>query len=136
MSENIVKVEVPMGDGETLNANGRIYTKEVINKIVEYTNTKEIYLTNKKTEFDPKSPVISEEIYGVVKSAKEKDGRIELEVQCLRPETKELLEKNFYNVVPNGIGKINENKEVCNYELSFYCITDNSAFVVKPKKID
>jgi len=120
---------LPFGDGVTPNKNGRIYTKESVEKIVDKIKEGPIPITYQKTEFNPNKPVDLHDTLGHVIDSKYDESTNKIEITCnmFSEEAMKFIEHGF-KVVPNGIGDINEAKEVVNYELKFFSITPNSAF--------
>lgn len=121
---------VPFGDGP--NANGRIYRRETVEEMAEVINSKQYPITDQVTEIDPNGKVNLQDIRGFTESASYNEDGNRLEVTCkVTDDIAKLLEGGF-KVVPNGIGDIDsETKEVKDYSLVQFSITDNSAFEEK-----
>lgn len=125
---NKITVTIPFGTEP--NKNGRIYTKETVEKIVESVNDTNLpyFITEPCLEFDPNNCPNLDKAIGIVKSATlQDDNRVDFECK-VNDETLKLLE-NGIKVVPNGVGDINpETKEVTDYGLKFFSISADSAF--------
>lgn len=121
---------VPFGDEP--NANGRIYRRETVEEMAEVINSKQYPITDQVTEIDPNGKVNLQDIRGFTESASYNEDGNRLEVTCkVTDDIAKLLEGGF-KVVPNGIGDIDsETKEVKDYSLVQFSITDNSAFEEK-----
>lgn len=120
------KFEIPFGDQP--NANGRIYPKELVKKMVEEMNNKQFPITTEKTEFDANKPFDNKEIIGVTTSAvHHDDNRVVVECKVNDDTLYEHL-KLGVDIVPNGVGNLKETGEVTDYQLKFFSITGNSAF--------
>lgn len=121
---------VPFGDEP--NANGRIYRRETVEEMAEVINSKQYPITDQVTEIDPNGKVNLQDIRGFTESASYNEDGNRLEVTCkVTDDIAKLLEGGF-KVVPNGIGDIDsETKEIKDYSLVQFSITDNSAFEEK-----
>lgn len=124
------KINFNLDFGNEPNANGRIYSSDVINKISEKINNGTIYLTNEVTSFNPNDVIgMSNSIGEVVSAKKVDDTKLEISVCVNDTLTKEMIENGMLDIVPNGTGNINEDtKYVEDYELKFFSVSTDSAF--------
>ncbi len=122
-----IKVTIPFGNGP--NRNGRCYSPEVVKQMVDNIIQNKFPVTNPVTEIT--SSVEEKDIIGWTKEAdyNEDGNRIELTCDINSEDVITLLESGF-KIVPNGIGDIDsETKQVKDYSLVQFSITNDSAFV-------
>jgi len=121
-----IKISIPFG--KEPNLNGRVYPPEVVKEMVENINKKKIPLTNPVTEIT--AQVNLKDVIGWLEEAtyNEDGNRIELTCDVISEEAFELIKRGF-KIVPNGIGEIDsETRQVKDYSLVQFSITNDSAF--------
>lgn len=126
----MTKIVATIPFGNKPNANGRIYPKEIVKKMVEDINTNNYVLTTTQEYFNPEDILSNSEKIGETESASyiESENRLELTLH-VSDDASKLFESKLLKVVPNGVGEINpDTKEVYNYKLSHFSITCKSAF--------
>lgn len=124
-----IEFEIPFGDQP--NANGRVYSKEVVEKITKEINEKPFLILPHSTNFI-NNPSISDTVgytVSAINNVEKNSISITAKVQNF---VKTALE-NVYNIVPNGIGNYEDEngegkKVVRDYELKYLSITDDSSF--------
>ena len=120
------KIDIPFGNEP--NRNGRCYPPEIVKEMVDVISKKKIPVTTPVTEITEK--VNMKDVIGWSEEAtyKEDGNRIELTCDTISDESLDLL-KNGFTIVPNGIGEIDsETKQVKDYSLVQFSITNDSAF--------
>jgi len=111
-----------------LNANNRMYRTDVVEKaITEYVG-KEAYLEHSQTRESPEVNI--ENVIGVVTDMYIKDdlllGNIDIISRC-PPVLKEGFESGEFVVRPFGIGTIDEHRQVQDYKLVGFILTNDPA---------
>ena len=114
-SIDLIKMDVPT-------ANGRIYSKEAINKLVEETNKKTVV----PLHFNLGSDLAS--IVGIVKNAKVVDDQIVVKIQLLdTPKAVNikaaLHDRKAFCITPTTVGLVDENHQVTVQDVKHYNIT-------------
>lgn len=119
---NKIIFEIPFGYGK--NSNGRIYSRETVQEIMEQLNEKPFSIDNTLTE---NIEIVN--VKGFTESAKyhETDNRLEVTARVNDDVT--MFLKSGFKVVPCGIGDIDADTRIIKeYKLIKFIITNNSAF--------